>query len=272
MTELQGLAGRFLALHTPGQPLLQPNAWDAGSARILASLGFQAIATTSSGFAATLGRDDGRVTLDEVLEHCTLLSAAVDIPVAADFENGYADEPAAVAEAVTRAATTGLAGLSIEDYSGPTGDTIYDIDLATERVAAAAEAAHRGPQQLVLTARAENHLHGRDDLDDTIARLQRYQEAGADVLFVPGIRKADQIRSIVESVDRPVNVLVTGVSPPLSELAAMGVARISVGGSFAWTAYAALIEAATELRDAGTYSYWGRFWPLRKEIHDAFGD
>lgn len=273
MSELQGIAGRFLALHKPGRPLLQPNAWDAGSARILASLGYEAIATTSSGFAATLGRLDGEVSLDEVLAHCAALAAAVDVPVAADFENGYADDPAGVAEAVTRATGTGLAGCSIEDYSGRATDSIYDLDVAAERVAAAAEAAHRGPNHLVLTARAENHLHGRDDLADTITRLQRYQEAGADVLFVPGISdKPDAIRSILASVDLPLNVLVTPGSPPLTELAEMGVARISVGGSFAWTAYAALVEAATELRDSGTYGYWDRFLPVRRTIHDALGD
>jgi 2-methylisocitrate lyase-like PEP mutase family enzyme len=268
MTELHGLAGQFLNLHRPGHPLLQPNAWDAGSARMLASLGFQAIATTSSGFAATLGRRDGAVSRDEVLEHCRELAAAVDVPVAADTEHGYADDPADVAETVNLASATGLAGCSIEDYSRD-ADSIYELPLAAERIAAAAEAAHNGRTQLVLTARAENHIHDRPDLADTIARLQAYQQAGADVLFAPGLRSADDIRSVVSSVDRPVNVLVVPGCPPISELAELGVARISVGGSFAFTAYAALIAAATELRDEGTYGYASAIGEARKTIGAA---
>src|SRR4051794_4615192 len=207
MTELSGIGGRFLALHRAGQPLLQPNAWDAGSARILASLGFEAIATTSSGFAATLGRADGRASRDEVLEHCRALAASVEIPVAADLENGYADTAQGVAETVRLATETGLAGCSVEDYSRR-DDDIYDVAVATERVTAAVEAAHAGATPLVLTARAENHIHGHDDLADTIARLQAYQEAGADVLFAPGVVDPASLRSLLSSVDLPVNVLV----------------------------------------------------------------
>jgi 2-methylisocitrate lyase-like PEP mutase family enzyme len=251
MTTLTGKAGDFLALHVPGAPLLQPNAFDLGSARILESLGYQAIATTSSGFAATLGRPDGHVTRDEVLAHCRALAGGVDIPVAADTENAYADSPAGVAETVRLAAGTGLAGCSVEDWSGT---EIYDAGLAAERIAAAAEAAHAGSQQLVLTARAENLLHG-GDFDDALKRLQAYQEAGADVLFMPGLRKADDIRAVISSVDRPVNVLVVPGCPSIAELAEMGAARISVGGSFTWVAYAAFIEAAKELKNAGTYEY-----------------
>jgi 2-methylisocitrate lyase-like PEP mutase family enzyme len=255
----------FLALHVKGQPLLQPNAWDAGSARILSSLGFAAIATTSSGFAATLGRHDGHVSRGEALAHCRTIAAAVDIPVAADTENGFADEPEGVAETVRLAAQTGIAGASIEDWSG---SAIYDRAAAVARVAAAVEAARAGSQRLVITARAEDLLHG-GTLEEAISRLQLYQEVGADVLFAPGLRKAEDIRAVVTSVDRPVNVLVLPGCPPISELADIGVARISVGGSFAWVAYAALIDAATELRDSGTYGYAASLAAARETINAA---
>jgi len=269
MADLDGKAGQFLALHKPGEPLLQPNAWDAGSARILAALGFKAIATTSSGFAATLGRLDGSVTRDEVLDHCRDLASAVDIPVAADTENGFADDPDGVADLVRLATQTGLAGCSIEDYTRNDDDPIYDVKLATDRIAAAAEAAHSGPVQLVLTARAENHIHGRDDIADTIARLQAYQDAGADVLFAPGLKTIDEVKQIVTSVDKPVNVLVAPGRPSVSELADAGVARISVGGAYAFVAYAALVEAATELKDSGTYDAIRRIGEARKTIATA---
>lgn len=268
---LDGPAKTFLDLHRHGDPLLQPNAWDAGSARMLAALGFQAIATTSSGFAATLGRLDGKVSRDEVLAHCTELSNAVEIPVAADLENGYAEEPDRVAETVRLAAATGLAGCSIEDFTGA-NDGIYDVGLATERVAAAAEAAHSGTRHLVLTARAENHIHGHDDVADTIGRLQAYQAAGADVLFAPGVVRAADIRTLVSELDRPVNVLAMPGCPPVSELADLGVARISVGGAFAFAAYAALIEAGRELQDSGTYGYLQRVGPARSAIRAALTD
>jgi 2-methylisocitrate lyase-like PEP mutase family enzyme len=271
MGTLVGSAGRFLALHDRARPLLQPNAWDAGSARLLVSLGFEAIATTSSGFAATLGRLDGSVTRDEALAHATQLVAAVDVPVAADTENGFADDPAGVAETVRLACTTGLAGCSIEDFSGQPDDPIYDAGLARERVTAAVEAAHRGPSQLVLTARAENHIHGRNDLTDTVSRLQSYQEAGADVLFAPGLRTLDDIRAVVSSVDRPVNVLAVPGCPVVDELASVGVARISVGGAFAYAALAGLIDAAGELRDKGTYGFLERVTGARPAIRDALG-
>jgi 2-methylisocitrate lyase-like PEP mutase family enzyme len=251
MTTLTGKAKAFLDLHVPGRPLLQPNAFDLGSARILEELGYRAIATTSSGFAATLGRPDGHVSRDEVLAHCRSVAACVDIPVAADTENAYADAPADVAETVRLAGETGLAGCSVEDWSGA---EIYDASLAAERIAAAAEAAHAGAQQLVLTARAENLLHG-GDFDDALKRLQSYQDAGADVLFMPGLRKAEDIRTVISSVGLPVNVLVVPGCPSIAELAEIGAARISVGGSFTWVAYAGFIEAAKELKDAGTYDY-----------------
>jgi 2-methylisocitrate lyase-like PEP mutase family enzyme len=267
---LEGIAGRFLALHDGSRPLLQPNAWDIGSARLLESLGFEAIATTSGGFAATLGRPDGSVTREEVLVHAEQLARAVEVPVAADTENGFADDPSGVAETVTLASATGLAGCSIEDFTGRPDDAIYDIGLAAERVTAAAEAAHRGPNHLVLTARAENHIHGRNDLADTITRLQAYQDAGADVLFAPGVNTLDDIRAVVSSLDRPVNVLAMPATPPVAALALAGVARISVGGAFAYAALARLIDAATELRDHGTYNYWDHVAAARPTIRDAF--
>jgi len=254
--EQQGKAQRFLELHRPGQPLLMPNPWDAGSAKLLASLGFEALATTSSGFAATLGRLDGSVTRDEAIEHAAALSAAVGVPVSADLEQCFADEPDGVAETVRLAIGAGLAGCSIEDYSGQVGDSIYELDLAADRVAAACDVAHAGPVHLVITARAENHIRGRDDLDDTIARLQAFERVGADVLFAPGVSALDDIRRLVDTVERPVNVLAMPGGPSVAELAGVGVARISVGGAFAYTALGAVVEAARELREEGTYDYW----------------
>ncbi|MGH2877257.1 MAG: isocitrate lyase/PEP mutase family protein [Solirubrobacteraceae bacterium] len=254
----RALADHFRALHRSGEPLLIPNPWDAGSARLLRSLGFQALATTSSGFAATLGRLDGTVSREEALGHAAAIVAATDLPVSADLENCFADDIDGVAETVRGAVAAGLAGFSVEDYTGRVSDPIYDLDLAVARVAAAVEIAHSGPAQLVVTARAENHLHGRDDLDDTIRRLRAYQQVGADVLYAPGPTDRDQLRAIVDSVDRPVNVLVRAGSPPVVELAELGVARISVGGSFAFAAIEALVAVASELRDRGTYGYTAR--------------
>lgn len=246
-------AAAFLALHQPGHPLLLPNPWDAGSAKLLVSLGFQALATTSGGFAGTLGRADGKVTRDEALSHAVAISGAVDVPVSADLENCFADEPEGVAGTVRAAAETGLAGCSVEDYTHDGG--LYDVGLAKERVAAAAEAAHSGAFHFVLTARAENHIRNNPDLKDTISRLQAYQEAGADVLYAPGLTTIDDIRAVVTSVDRPVNVLALRAVPPVAELAAAGVARISIGSAFATTAWGALVEAAEEFRSAGTYGF-----------------
>ncbi len=261
----------FLSLHTEGSPLLMPNAWDQGSAKLLASLGFQALATTSSGFAATLGRLDGSVTRDEALAHARSLVEATELPVSADLENGFADDPGAVGETVALALEAGLAGCSVEDFSGRTDAPIYEIGLAAERVAAASEVAHAGPVHLVLTARAENHLHDRADLADTIARLQAYQEAGADVLFAPGVSDLEDIRRLVSSVDRPVSVLALPRAPSLSELAAANVSRVSVGGAFAFAALGAVVEAANELKDEGTYSYWKRAGLGARAARSAFG-
>ena len=253
MTTQTEKAARFLELHRPGNPLLLPNPWDQGSAKLLASLGFQALATTSSGFAVTLGRSDGSVSRDEALAHAAAIVSATDLPVSADLENGFADDPDGVAHTVSLAVETGLAGLSVEDFSGRDAEPIYDIGLAAERVAAAAEAAHAGSPRLVLTARAENYLHGRPDLADTIARLQAYQAAGADVLYAPGLTSLADIRQVVSAVDRPVNVLAMPGVPPVSELAAAGVSRVSVGGALAFAALSSIADAAIELRDQGTY-------------------
>ncbi len=264
------LADRFLALHRPGRPLLLPNPWDSGSARILASLGFEALATTSSGFAATFGRPDGSVTRDQAIGHAAEIARATPLPVSADLENGYADDPQQVAATVTAAIEAGLAGCSIEDFSGRDDTPIYDSALAAERVAAAAEAAHSRPRRLVLTARAENHIRGRDDLADTIARLQRYAEAGADVVYAPGLTRASDIRDVVRSMDRPVNVLALADAPPVAELADLGVARISVGGAFAFAALGALVEAARELQDTGSYGFWRNAAIGRQAARAAF--
>jgi 2-methylisocitrate lyase-like PEP mutase family enzyme len=270
MTSQSEKAARFLELHRPGNPLLLPNPWDQGSARLLASLGFAALATTSSGYAATLGRLDGSVSRDEALAHAAAVVAATELPVSADLENCFADDPAGVARTVALAVEAGLAGCSIEDATGRDDDPVYDIGAAAERVAAAAEAAHAGPARLVLTGRAENFLHGRADLADTIARLQAYQEAGADVLYAPGLKSLADIRQVVTSVDRPVNVLAVGGAPSVGELAEAGVSRVSVGGAFAYAALGALVDAASELRDKGTYGYLAGSATGRQAVQRAF--
>ncbi len=270
MTGKADKAARLLELHHRDEPLLLANAWDAGSARILESLGFDAIATTSSGHAATLGRRDGEVSREEALAHCADLVAAVDVPVSADLENGFGPHPDDVAETIRGALAAGLAGASIEDSTSQRDADIYDRDLAVERVAAAAEAAHGGDVHLVLTARCENYIHGRDDLADTIARLQAYGAAGADVLYAPAMSALDDIRTLVAAVDQPVNVLATRDAPAVAELAAAGVRRISVGGGFAYVALGALVEAATELRDQGTYGFWEQARPGARAARSAF--
>jgi 2-methylisocitrate lyase-like PEP mutase family enzyme len=259
----------FRALHVPGRPLLMPNPWDAGTARLLASLGFKALATTSSGHAATLARIDGSVGKDEALAHAASLVAAVDVPVSADLENGFADRADEVFTVVTDAIAVGLSGCSIEDFTGSPDAPFYDVELAVERVTAAAEAAHGDPG-LVLTARAENFIRGNPDLADTIARLQAYQDAGADVLYAPGLSSIRDIRRVVASVDRPVNVLFHPSLAPVSELAAVGVARISVGGAFSQVALAALTRAARELLDEGTYGFMKMAAEGREQAAGAF--
>lgn len=234
----------FLDLHVPGRPLLLPNPWDIGSARLFEELGALALATTSSGFAATLGRSDGQVARDEVLEHCVALVAAVRVPVSADLEHGYADSLDDVAESYRRAAGTGLAGASIEDFDGT---AIYPAEVAAERVAVARAAA----PELVLTGRAEGYLHGNPSLADAVSRLQLYAEAGADVLYAPGVTDLDEVRTLVLEVPRPVNVLLRP-GMDLAALADAGVARISVGGSLAWTAWQAVAASAREFLAGGS--------------------
>lgn len=257
----------FLDLHVPGNPLLMPNPWDAGSARILATLGFRALATTSAGFANTLGRPDGSVSRDEAIAHAGAVVRAVDVPVSADLENGFADDPHGVAKTVRKAVGVGLAGCSIEDSTGRADDPIYPIELAAERVAAAVEAAGR---DFVITARAENFLNGRPDLAETIARLQRFQEVGAQVLYAPGITTAEQIKAVVHALDRPVNVLALPGVPPVAELAELGVGRISVGSGFALTALGALVTAGRELLEQGSYGFWATAGAGRDVVRTAF--
>ncbi|WP_111719774.1 isocitrate lyase/phosphoenolpyruvate mutase family protein [Homoserinimonas sp. OAct 916] len=252
------LATSFLALHHGAGPLLIPNPWNVGSARLFASLGFRALATTSSGFAWTLGRWDGEVTREEALEHCGQIVRATPLPVSADLEHGFGDSPESVSETYELACRAGLAGASIEDSTGDPETPIREKEAAAERVRAAAQACHRGPAKLVLTGRAENFLHGRRDLADTIERLQAYQEAGADVLYAPGVTQLKDIRSIVTSVDRPVNVLAMADTPPVAALADAGVARISVGGAFAFAAVDAVQAAAKEFLEQGSYGYTAR--------------
>jgi len=265
------LARWFAQLHAGAQPLLMPNPWDVGSARLLRELGFQALATTSSGFAATLGRLDGTVTRDETLTHGAALAAATDLPISADLENGFADKPDGVAETVRLAIEAGLVGCSIEDYTGDPDGPMYCMEDAVARIAAAAEAAHAGRVHLVLTARAENLIRGRPDLEDTIARLRAYGEAGADVLYAPGLSSREDIRRVVTEVGRPVNVLSVPGVPPVSELAAAGVARISTGGTFAMAAIDAVAQAARELLDDGTYDFLERAGAGSALARRAFG-
>ena len=263
-------ARRFRALHEGPDLLLLPNPWDAGSARLFEWLGYAALATTSGGFAARLGRLDGGVTRDEALAHGAEIAAATSLPVSADLENAFADDPAGVAETIRLAAAAGLAGCSVEDYTRHDGQPIYDPGLARDRVAAAADAAKDTPGPLVLTARAENYLHGRPDLAGTISRLQAYQEAGADVLYAPGLTSLDDIRALVREVDRPVNVLALPSGPGIPELAGAGVRRVSVGSQFAYVAYGAAVQAARELRDQGSYGFAALAADGRAAIRDAF--
>ena len=265
-------AARFLSLHGGPDPLLMPNPWDPGSARLLDWLGFEALATTSSGFASTLGRLDGSVSREEALAHAASIVAATDRPVSADLENCFADDPAGVATTVRLAMGTGLAGCSVEDFGRRPDARIYDAGLAAERVAAAADAAHAGPVHLVLTARAENLIRGRPDLADTIARLQAYQEAGADVLFAPGLQDLEQVRQVVASVDRPVNVLAGLGGPTVAELGEAGVRRVSVGGAFAFAALAGVVDAARELREQGTYGFRERSQVGLAAAREAFAE
>ncbi len=253
--ETRDRAAQFLALHHGDAPLVLANAWDVGSARLFASLGCAAIATTSSGYAATLGRLDYAVSLDEALAHCRAMAGAVDIPVSADFENGFAHEPAAVADTVAKAVATGISGLSIEDFTGDHGDPLYEPALAAARIEAAADAAHAGSAHTVLTGRAEGAIRGRPDLGDIITRLQSFEAHGADVLFAPGLTDLGEITNVVRNVDRPVNILLRPGGPTVAELASVGVKRVSVGGSLAFAALGAAAAAVHELLDTGTLGF-----------------
>jgi len=241
---------RFRALHD-GEAFVIPNPWDAGSAKVLVGLGFQALATTSGGFAFTLGRHDGHVTPEEVTEHARVLAEAVDVPVSVDLENGYGPEPERAADAIERVAGAGAVGGSIEDWD-PDEERMYELQHAAERVAAACEAARRFDFPFLVTARAENHFRGNPDLDDTIARLQAFEGAGADVLYAPGLRTVDEIRAICEATSKPINVI---ARPKLSfaEIVEAGAQRVSVGSSLAFVALAAMAEAAEAIRDDGDF-------------------
>jgi 2-methylisocitrate lyase-like PEP mutase family enzyme len=248
-----------------------PNPWDAGSAKVLAWLGFDALATTSGGFATALGCRDGAVGREAMVAHAATIVEATELPVSADFENAFADDPRGVAETVRLGVQAGLAGCSVEDYTGRDDQPFYELAHAKERIAAAAEAAHGGAVRLVLTARAENHLRGREDIRDTIARLQAYQEAGADVLFAAGLTDRDDLKRLISSVDLPVSVIARQGSMSVAELGSLGVSRISVGPAFMFAAFGALIEAASELRDQGTYGYHARTALGAEGIREAFG-
>jgi 2-methylisocitrate lyase-like PEP mutase family enzyme len=246
----QERAAAFRSLHE-GEPFVIPNPWDAGTARVMEELGFKALATTSSGFAFTLGRRDGQVSLDEVVTHVRALSGASGLPLSVDLENGFGPDPADAGSAIRRVAEAGAVGGSIEDYAGDAG--IYEIGAAVERVSAAVEAARELDFPFTLTARAENQIRGNPDLDDTIARLQAYERAGADVVYAPGLRDSGEIRAVAEATSKPLNVLAhKGLS--MREIAAAGGQRVSLGGSLAWVAAAALVAAAEQIRDSGDFS------------------
>jgi 2-methylisocitrate lyase-like PEP mutase family enzyme len=256
-------AADFRALHE-GDPFVIPNPWDVGSARVLEALGFKALATTSSGFAYTLGRLDGNVTLDEIADHTRALADATALPVSVDLENGYGPDPEHAATAIARAAEAGAVGGSIEDWDP--GGELYGLDHAVERVAAAAEVARGLDFPFTLTARAENHIRGNPDLDDTIARLQAYEGAGADVLFAPGLRSGDEIKAVCDAVSKPVNVLAFA-RLSMSEIVEAGGRRVSVGGGLAFVGLAAVVAAAEQIRDTGDFSALG----ARIDLREFFG-
>jgi 2-methylisocitrate lyase-like PEP mutase family enzyme len=247
----------FRALHERDHAFIIPNPWDVGTARLLQSLGFEALATTSAGFAFSIGKPDGAVDRETMLAHGAEIAAATDLPVSADLENGYGDDPTYVAETVRLAAATGLAGCSIEDVPARRQQGPYELSLAAERVRAAAEVAHSLAFPFMLTARAENYVIGRPDLRDTITRLQAFQEAGADVLFAPGLKSKQDIITVVQSVDRPVNVVMglQGVQLSLTELSQLGVKRVSVGSALSRAALGAFLRAAREMLTNGTFTF-----------------
>jgi 2-methylisocitrate lyase-like PEP mutase family enzyme len=263
----------FRALHQRDRAFIIPNPWDVGTARLLGHLGFEALATTSAGFAFSIGQRDNTVGRDKMMAHVRDIVAATDLPVSADLENGFGDDPETVAETIRRGAAAGLVGGSIEDSTTRRGNPIYELEHAAERVRAAAELAHSLPFPFALTARAENYLFGRRDLNDTIRRLQAYQEAGADVLYAPGLTSKEEIAAVVRSLDRPVNVLMglAGGRLNLAELSEIGVKRISVGSVLSRVALSAFIRAAEEMRDHGTFSFGDDIVSFR-DISAMFGD
>jgi 2-methylisocitrate lyase-like PEP mutase family enzyme len=264
-------ARTFKALHDRPGCFLIPNPWDAGTAKLLTQLGFEALATTSAGLAFALGKPDGagKVTRDETITNAHAIVAATDLPVSADLEDGFGSKAEAVAETIKRAAAVGLVGGSIEDSTRSGDDPIYDIGHAVARMVAAAEAARALPFPFMLVGRAENYLHGRPDLADTIRRLQAYQEAGANVLYAPGLKTREEVATVVKSVDRPVNVLMGPGGATVAELAALGVRRVSVGGSLARAAFGAFLRAAKELKERGTFGFTAEATP-HGELNAAF--
>lgn len=275
MSSQQRLGERFRQLHHQDELLVVPNPWDAGSAKLLASLGFQALATTSAGLAFSLGRRDGEgaVSRDEALANARDIVAATALPVTADLENGYGDNPEDCAHTLRLAAAAGLVGGSIEDATGRTDAPIYELEPAVERIRASVAAVRSLDVPFTLTARAENYLHGRTDLDDTIRRLVAYAEAGADVLYAPGLTRRDEIRAVVEAVaPRPVNILVgsPGLRLSLDELAELGVRRVSLGSNLARVAYGAFLQAATSLAGSGDLRATHEALPFDR-INDLFG-
>jgi len=247
----------FRALHQRDSAFIIPNPWDIGTARILAHLGFEALATTSAGYAFSVGQLDNSVDRERMMQHISDISAATDLPVSTDLQNGWGDDPESAAETIRLAAKAGAVGGSIEDATGRADRPIYDLQLSADRVRAAAEVVHALPFTFTLTGRAENYLHGRPDIKDTIARLQAYQEAGADVLYAPGLATKDDITAVVSSVDRPVNVVMglQGVQLSLADLSAMGVKRVSVGSTLSRVAIGAFLRAVQEMHDQGTFTF-----------------
>ncbi|HKW39246.1 MAG TPA: isocitrate lyase/phosphoenolpyruvate mutase family protein, partial [Burkholderiales bacterium] len=260
-------ARAFRTLHERPGIFVMPNPWDAGTAKLFASLGFEALATTSFGLANALGRVDGAlaVSREELIANCREIASATDLPVNADLENGYADEPKKAAEIIRMAAEAGVVGGSIEDATGRDDKPIYDFDLAVERVAAAAEVARSLPFPFTFTARAENFLHGRRDLDDTVRRLQAFAKAGADVLYAPGLRDLATIRQVAAAVPKPVNIVMSAADPDLTtrQLAEAGVKRISIGGTLSRLAFAAVRDAAIAMRDQGSYQWVRQAMPSK---------
>jgi 2-methylisocitrate lyase-like PEP mutase family enzyme len=273
MTSQAEKANTFRALHARPGAFIIPNPWDAGTARLLASLGFEALATTSLGLANSLGRPDGvgAVSREEVAANCRAIAAATDLPVSADLENGYADDPKMAADMIRLAAEAGVVGGSIEDATGDPAKPIYDFTLAVERVQAAVETARSLPFSFVLTARAENLLHGRTDLDDTIRRLRAFEAAGADVLYAPGLRDLATIRTVASSVGKPINVVMSTGDPSITaaQLAEAGVKRISIGGSLSRLALAAFLDGAREMKTAGGFTWMRKTVPSR-ELRQSF--